>query len=50
MDRPQEAYDGEEAVELGLIDKIGGLSDALDCLHGMIGEKKRDHGAPEEKK
>ena len=41
---------GEEAVELGLIDKIGGLSDALDCLHGMIGEKKRDHGAPEEKK
>lgn len=27
---------GEEAVELGLIDEIGGLSDALSCLHGMI--------------
>ena len=32
---------GEEAVELGLIDQIGGLSDALTCLHGMIGEKER---------
>ena len=31
---------GEEAVELGLIDQIGGLSDALTCLHEMIGEKK----------
>ena len=30
----------EEAVELGLIDQIGGLSDALACLHEMIGEKK----------
>ena len=27
---------GEEAVELGLIDRIGGLSDALECLHEMI--------------
>lgn len=27
---------GEEAVELGLIDHLGGLSDALDCLHEMI--------------
>ena len=27
---------GEEAVELGLIDRIGGLSDALECLHQMI--------------
>ena len=26
---------GQEAVELGLIDEIGGLSSALDCLHGM---------------
>ena len=32
---------GEEAVELGLIDRIGGLSDALECLYGMIEEKKR---------
>ncbi len=31
---------GEEAVELGLIDRIGGLSDALGCLYGMIGENK----------
>ena len=31
---------GEEAVELGLIDEIGGLSSALECLHGMIREKK----------
>ena len=27
---------GEEAVKLGIIDEIGGLSSALDCLHGMI--------------
>ena len=31
---------GEEAVELGLIDHIGGLSDALECLYQMIEEKK----------
>ena len=31
---------GEEAVELGLIDRIGGLSDALRCLYGMIEENK----------
>ena len=30
---------GEEAVGLGLIDRIGGLSDALGCLYGMIGKK-----------
>ena len=28
--------DGEEAVELGLIDQLGGLSDALAYLHGEI--------------
>lgn len=27
---------GEEAVECGLIDRAGGLSDALDALHSMI--------------
>ncbi|MBO5727552.1 MAG: ATP-dependent Clp protease proteolytic subunit [Oscillospiraceae bacterium] len=32
---------GEQAVSLGLIDRIGGLSDALDCLHGMIREQKQ---------
>jgi len=31
---------GEEAVELGLIDRVGGLSDALSCLHGLIQEHK----------
>ena len=27
---------GKEAVQLGLIDELGGLSDALSCLHRMI--------------
>ncbi len=31
---------GEEAVRLGLIDQLGGLADALDCLHQMIDESK----------
>ena len=31
---------GQEAVELGLIDEIGGLSSALECLHGMIRAQK----------
>lgn len=32
---------GKEAVKLGLIDELGGLSDALQCLHSMIeGEKQ----------
>ncbi|MBR2934785.1 MAG: ATP-dependent Clp protease proteolytic subunit [Oscillospiraceae bacterium] len=33
---------GEEAVKLGIIDQIGGLSDALDCLHEMIRQHKRE--------
>lgn len=33
---------GEEAVQLGLIDQIGGLSDALDCLHQMMEEKAQE--------
>ena len=28
--------DGEKAVELGLIDQLGGLSDAVECLYKMI--------------
>lgn len=28
---------GEEAVALGLIDRVGGLADALACLHWRIG-------------
>ena len=39
---------GEEAVQLGLIDGIGGLSDALDCLHGMIAERKSAQEAERE--
>ena len=31
---------GEEAVEIGLIDHIGSLSDALDCLHRMIDARR----------
>ena len=31
---------GAEAVELGLIDEMGGLSDALECLYAMIREKR----------
>jgi len=31
---------GKEAVESGLIDKLGGLSDALNALHRMIDKKK----------
>lgn len=33
--------DGESAVKEGLIDSLGGLSDALDCLYGMITKEKR---------
>jgi len=32
--------DGQEAVKLGLIDRVGGLSDALGELRCMIKEKK----------
>ena len=31
---------GDEAVELGLIDRIGGLQDALECLYGQIAETR----------
>ena len=32
---------GREAVRSGLIDQIGGLSDAYACLHRQIGKKRR---------
>ena len=32
---------GKEAVAAGLIDQLGGLSDALSALHQMIGEYKK---------
>ena len=31
---------GEQAVQVGLIDHIGGLSDALDCLHKMMDDRR----------
>ena len=31
---------GEKAVECGLIDRVGGVHDALECLYGMIEGKK----------
>ena len=31
---------GEEAVQLGIIDQVGGLSDGLACLYRQIGERK----------
>ena len=34
---------GSEAVGCGLIDRIGGLSDALDCLRDMAKEKKSEN-------
>ena len=33
---------GKEAVASGLIDDLGGLSDALACLHTMIAEMKQE--------
>ena len=35
---------GKEAVSSGLIDNLGGLSDALDALHEMIQERKSTKG------
>ena len=32
---------GAEAVELGLVDALGGLSDAMESLYGMIEAKRR---------
>ena len=33
---------GKEAVSSGLIDELGGLHDALNCLHRMIEERKKE--------
>ena len=35
---------GKEAVASGLIDKLGGLNDALSALHRMIGKQNTQHG------
>lgn len=34
---------GQEAVDIGLIDHVGSLADALDCLHKMIQAQKESH-------
>ena len=34
---------GEEAVSVGLIDHLGSLSDALECLHRMIRARKEEN-------
>lgn len=39
--------DGEEAVKAGLIDHLGGLSDAIECLYQLIEES--DEKYPDEK-
>lgn len=41
---------GEEAVEIGLIDELGGLADALSALHTMIDERKRESHSDDEHK
>ena len=33
---------GPEAVELGLCDRLGGLHDALSCLHRTIADKRKE--------
>lgn len=40
---------GEEAVESGLIDQLGGLSDALEWLHAKIDERKKEREEADEK-
>lgn len=35
---------GQEAVDIGLIDHVGSLGDALDCLHRMMEERKKEKG------
>lgn len=43
--------DGPDAVEEGLIDSLGSLSDAMDCLNSMIDKEKRKRrpGRPKKK-
>ena len=43
--------DGPDAVEEGLIDSLGSLSDAIDCLEKMIDRgRRRKNGTPKKKK
>jgi hypothetical protein len=36
---------GKQAVDCGLIERLGSLSEALECLHGMIA---KNSGNPEQ--
>lgn len=38
------SIDGETAVQEGLIDELGGLSDAIQCLYRMIEEREAEEG------
>lgn len=42
--------DGPDAVEEGLIDSLGSLSDAMDCLEKMIDQNRKLHHSPGKKK
>ena len=42
--------EGRDAVEEGLIDSLGGLSDAVDCLYEMIDRRRPKKGASGKKK
>lgn len=42
--------EGEKAVEEGLIDELGGLSDAIACLYGMIDQNGKRTVVPEKKR
>ncbi|MBQ2695697.1 MAG: ATP-dependent Clp protease proteolytic subunit [Clostridia bacterium] len=35
---------GDEAVSLGLIDEVGGIREALECLYSMIEQEKESEG------
>jgi len=38
---------GNEAVEIGLIDEIGGINEALDCLYQQIEDIKKENNDEE---
>ncbi len=42
--------DGEAAVDCGLIDHLGGLHEAIDCLYSMIEEKGDDEHADSQRR
>ncbi|MDR2532703.1 MAG: ATP-dependent Clp protease proteolytic subunit [Oscillospiraceae bacterium] len=40
--------DGETAVSEGIIDSLGGLSEAVNCLYSLIEQQKKENSEPEE--